>query len=73
MGWAATHHPQRTHPLQRVGLCARWADTNFPAGINQGQQATPPFATSALLINAFLGLMNTCVNRNGPVTIVEVV
>ena len=32
------------HPLCRGGgLCARCADINFPAGINQGQQATPPF------------------------------
>ena len=33
---AATHRAGRTHPPGRVGLCARWAETNFPAGINQG-------------------------------------
>ena len=33
----------RGHTLCRGGgLCARCAETNFPAGINQGQQATPP-------------------------------
>ena len=43
-GRAATPHPQRILPLCRGGgLCARCADINFPAGINQGQQATPPF------------------------------
>ena len=39
---AATHRAGRTHPPGRVCLCARCAETNFPAGINQGQEAAPP-------------------------------
>ena len=48
------------HPLG--GLCARCAETNFPAGINQGQQATPP--CRQCIASVFLGLTNTCCNRN---------
>ena len=38
-------------------------ETNFPAGINQAQQPSlpPSFCTPAV----FLGLINTCCNRNG--------
>ena len=39
---AAAHRAGRTHPPGRVCLCARCAETNFPAGINQGQEAAPP-------------------------------
>ena len=39
---AAAHRAGRTHPPGRVCLCARCAETNFPAGINIGQWRLPP-------------------------------
>ena len=54
----------RTHPPGRLRLCARCAETNFPAGINQGQQATPLCHQWTDFV--LLGLINTCCNRNVP-------
>ena len=45
LGGGRRHPPLKgdTHPLSGGGgPCARWAETNFPAGINQGQEAAPP-------------------------------
>ena len=46
------------YPLYRGGgLCARCAETNFPAGINQGQQATPLSHQCTAELSSFIFLI----------------
>ena len=49
----SAHRSQRPPPLQ----------TNFPAGINQGRRRLP--LCRQCTASVFLGLTNTCCNRNG--------
>ena len=56
--WEPPPTTQRGHPLYRGGgLCARCAETNFPAGINQGQQATPLSHQCTAELSSFLFLI----------------